>query len=99
MKVKYTNKFQQSLEDLYEHIGYTVRYEKGNFKSGYCILKNTSVVVINKYFTQEGKINCLIDILRQIPFEQSNLNEAQQKLYAGLMSLPSKNNLSTPSKD
>ncbi|EAY31451.1 hypothetical protein [Microscilla marina] len=99
MKVKYNNKFQQSLEDLFKNIGYMVRYEKGNFKSGYCILKNNSVVVINKYFTQEGKINCLIDILRQIPFDQCNLNEADQKLYEGLMSLPSKNNNSAVGKE
>lgn len=90
MKVKYTHKFQQSLEDLYKRIGYVVRYEKGNFKSGYCILKSHNVVVINKYFTTEGKINCLIDILKQIPFDQNMLEEADHKFYSDLISIPGK---------
>ena len=90
MKVRYTNKFQQSLEDLYKCIGYVVRYEKGNFKSGYCILKSNSVVVINKYFTTEGKINCLIDILKKIPFDQNMLEETDHKFYSDLISIPGK---------
>lgn len=88
MKVRYNNKFQQSLEDLFKQVGYIVRYEKGNFKSGYCILKSNNVVVVNKYFTTEGKINCLIDILKKIPFDQNELSEADHKFYTELTNLP-----------
>lgn len=91
MKIRYNNKFQQQLEDLYKRIGYVVRYEKGNFKSGYCILKSNKVVVVNKYFTIEGKINCLIDILKKIPFEFGELSEADQKFYTDLTTISSDN--------
>lgn len=91
MKIRYNSKFQQQLEDFYKRIGYVVRYEKGNFKSGYCILKSTKVVVVNKYFTIEGKINCLIDILKHVPFESGELPEADQKFYTELTTLSDNN--------
>jgi hypothetical protein len=61
-----------------------LRYEKGNFKSGYCILKDTRVVIINKYFTTEGKVNCLIDILRSVRMDISRLSEKNKKIHTEL---------------
>ena len=59
---------------------YILRYEKGNFKSGYCILRDTRVAIVNKYYTLEGKINCLIDIVRSIEIDPSKLSEKNRKL-------------------
>ena len=39
MLVKYTKHFQNKLEDLFAESDYILRYEKGNFKSGYCVIK------------------------------------------------------------
>ena len=61
-----------------------MRYEKGSFNSGYCILRNKKVAVVNKYYTTEGKINCLLEILRSIRVDVSALGEKNQKLYLGL---------------
>jgi hypothetical protein len=58
-----------------------LRYEKGNFKAGWCLLRNTKVVVVNKYFTTEGKINCLTEILRTIPLNTDGLADRSLKLY------------------
>jgi hypothetical protein len=63
---------------------YILRYEKGNFKSGYCILNETRVAIVNKYFSLEGKVNCLIDIIKSIEIDQSNLNKKNQKLFIEL---------------
>ena len=71
---------QTKLEDIFKALEYTVRYEKGNFKSGYCILQETKVVVINKFFSLEGKVNALSEILREIDTDDSLLDPAQQKL-------------------
>lgn len=60
---------------------YTVRYEKGNFNSGYCIVENKKIAVINKFFDVEGRINCLLDILQNLEFEQDQLSETSQKLF------------------
>ena len=66
MNIKLTKQFQKKLELLLESQGYKIRFEKGNFKSGYCIIRNNKVIIINKYFTVEGKINALIEIIESL---------------------------------
>lgn len=59
---------------------YTVRYEKGNFNSGYCIVENKKIAVINKFFDVEGRMNCLLDILQNLEIEEEKLSEPSIKL-------------------
>lgn len=80
MQIKYTKHFLNKIEDLFAESDYILRYEKGNFKSGYCILKETKVIVINKYYSLEGKINCLVDIIKKTELEQSGMSEKNIKL-------------------
>lgn len=84
MNIKYSKHFLNKLEDLMAETDYILRYEKGNFKSGYCILNDTRVAIVNKYYSQEGKINCLIDIIKSIDIDQSSLNKKNQKLFTEL---------------
>ena len=84
MAVKYSKQFLHKLEDLMAETDYILRYEKGNFKSGYCILNTKKVAIVNKYFSHEGKINCLIDILKSIDFDQNTLSEKHKNLYLEL---------------
>jgi hypothetical protein len=81
MAIKYSKQFLHKLEDLMAETDYILRYEKGNFKSGYCILNTKKVAIVNKYFTHEGKINCLIEIIKSIDVEKSELSEKNQNLY------------------
>lgn len=60
---------------------YILRYEKGNFHSGYCVLKDTKVAIVNKYYAIDGKINSLIDIIRSIELDVSKLSEKNEKLF------------------
>lgn len=60
---------------------YILRYEKGNFKSGYCILNENKIAVINKFFALEGKINSLLEILKSINVNPSKLSSSNRKLY------------------
>ena len=83
MSIKLTKQFQKKLELLLESQDYKIRFEKGNFKSGYCIIKNKKVAIINKYFTIEGKINALIEIINSINISREkclndNLNTLNQ---------------------
>lgn len=87
MQVKYTNHYLRKLEDLLNDSGYVLRYEKGNFKSGYCILRETYLVIVNKYYTLEGKINCLLEIIRQLDVDPEKLSSKQQKLLAELLEI------------
>jgi hypothetical protein len=75
MAVKYTKHFLDKLENLFSDSSYHLRYERGNFKSGYCLLKDTKVVIVNKYFPLEGKINALIDILIELDFSPTEFKD------------------------
>ncbi|MEQ8925024.1 MAG: hypothetical protein RLO81_04380 [Fulvivirga sp.] len=81
MSVKYSKHFLNKLEDLLAETDYILRYERGNFNSGWCILKDTKIIIVNKYFATDGKINCLLDILKSIEVDKSRLSEKNQKLY------------------
>ena len=82
----------KKLEDLYKETGYIVRYEKGNFNSGYCILEDKKVVVVNKYFQVEARINTLLDILFKVKINEEILEgenrEFYEKLKAKLLKKP-----------
>ncbi|MFM7428877.1 MAG: hypothetical protein KA713_11635 [Chryseotalea sp. WA131a] len=82
--IKYTNQFLTKLEDLIAESDYVLRYEKGNFKSGYCLLKEQKIMIINKFFTTEGKINAVLDILKNVELDGSKFTEKSQKLYEEL---------------
>jgi len=81
MAIKYTKRFLNKLEDLMAESPYHLRYEKGSFKSGYCILNDRKIAIINKYFTLEGKINCLIEIIQSIDLEAEQLSEKNKSLF------------------
>ena len=85
MEIKYTKQFLNKLEDLFSETDYHLRYERGSFNAGYCILRNTKVAVVNKYYTTEGKINCLLEILRSIQVEPDGLTDKNRKIYLSLL--------------
>ena len=57
MKLKFTPAFLEKLEKIISEAGYILRYERGTFQSGYCILESKKVVVLNKFLQTEGRIN------------------------------------------
>jgi len=84
--VKYTTQFLVKLEEIISESDYILRYEKGNFKSGYCVLKDQKIIIINKFYTMEGKINALLDIFKNVKFDTSRFTEKSLKLYEELTS-------------
>ena len=82
--IKYTTQFLTKLEELIAESDYVMRYEKGSFKSGYCLLKDQKIMIINKFFTTEGKINTLLEILRTVELDTSKFTEKSLKLYQEL---------------
>ncbi|MEB2781708.1 hypothetical protein U3A58_15020 [Algoriphagus sp. C2-6-M1] len=75
MAIKYTKHFLDKLENLFASSDYLLRYEKGNFKSGYCVLNDSKIVIVNKYFPLEGKINALIDILIELNLDPADFKD------------------------
>jgi hypothetical protein len=75
------------LEDVLEESGYVVRYERGTFQSGYCILEQKKVVVLNKFLMQESRINTLLELIPQVNINFDALTAGSQKLYEEVMAL------------
>jgi len=63
MSEKKTRYQLQKLVDRLKEFEYTVRFEKGNFKTGYCILEDRKVIVVNKFHDVEVRIDNLRMIL------------------------------------
>lgn len=78
---KYTANTLKKIEDIFFESGYVVRYEKGNFKPGYCILKDKKVAVVNKYFETEARINTLLEILPLIEVNEATLSEEAKAFF------------------
>ncbi|WP_317164327.1 hypothetical protein [Sphingobacterium sp. SGG-5] len=68
-----------------ENIGYKIRYEKGNFRTGACVLQHTKVIVVNKFSTLEIKINSLIQLIREFEINIKDLDEKQGQFYKSLL--------------
>lgn len=86
--MKYTNHNLKKIQGLLEELGYVVRYEKGNFQSGYCIVENRNIIIVNKFFDTEGRINVLLDILSNVGVDENTLTEASAKLFQKLITKP-----------
>lgn len=79
--MRYTQTTLDKLESIPEQAGYVLRYERGNFQSGYCILEAKRVVVLNKFLQTEGRINTLLDLIPQLDIDLNLLSEDGKKLY------------------
>ena len=79
--VKYSKHFLNKLEDLLSESDYVLRYEKGNFQSGYCVLNATKVIIVNKFYSLDGKINCLLEILKSVHLNTTGLSDKNKALF------------------
>ena len=70
----------EKLELLLKSAGYRVRYEKGNFKTGACMLLSSKVVVVNKFSNLESKIHALTELLRELDIDFNLLDDKQTAL-------------------
>ncbi|MCC6411416.1 MAG: hypothetical protein IT270_07135 [Saprospiraceae bacterium] len=78
--MRYTQTTLKKLEQLFDELDYAVRYEKGNFQSGYCLVESRKIAVVNKFFDTEGRINCLLDILSKMDVDTDLLSEKSRDL-------------------
>ena len=79
--MKFTQTTLDKIERILDESEYIVRYERGNFQSGYCILEERKVVVLNKFLQLEGRISTLIDIIPQLRILPESLTPEARKIY------------------
>jgi hypothetical protein len=85
--MKFTQGTLDKVEKVIEEGGYIIRYERGTFQSGYCILQAKKVVVLNKFLPTEGRINTLIDLLPLLNINIDILTHESQRKYEEFMAV------------
>ncbi|WP_243647803.1 hypothetical protein [Flaviaesturariibacter flavus] len=83
--MKYTQNTLDKIEGIAEESGYIVRYERGSFQSGFCILEDRKVVVLNKFLPLEGRINTMVDLIPQLKVDVDTLTPESKKWFAEIM--------------
>lgn len=78
MALSYTQHTLDKLEALLKSLGFKLRYEKGNFKTGACILQQSRVIIVNKFSNLENKVLALADLLQNTETDDSLLDEKQK---------------------
>ncbi|MFN6374064.1 MAG: hypothetical protein ACK4YD_02745 [Chitinophagia bacterium] len=91
MKLRFTPSTLEKIEKIIAEAGYILRYERGTFQSGYCILESKRVVVLNKFLQIEGRINTLIDLLLVLDIQADHISIESRKLYEELLAKPEVN--------
>ena len=79
--MKLTQTTLDKLEDILGESGYVTRYERGTFASGWCVLEQRRIVVLNKFLDTEGRINILMELIPQLTIDFDKLTHESQKLY------------------
>lgn len=79
--IKLTQHTLDKLEELFGQAGYTIRNEKGNFKSGSCLIETSKIIVLNKFSTVETKVAFLIESLPKVYVDETLLDEKNRKFF------------------
>jgi hypothetical protein len=77
----------EKIEIIFKELSYTIRYEKGNFNSGYCIVEEKNIVVINRFFDVEARCNVLLDILSTLSVTEELLTEKSFQFYSQILKI------------
>lgn len=83
--MKYNQTTLDKLGDILGESNYVVRYERGSFQSGWCLLEAKKIVVLNKFLNTEGRINTLLELIPQLQIDFDKLTHNSQKLYDEVM--------------
>lgn len=82
MKIK-EKEFEEIIQDLKSlalQLGAEVRFEKGDFKGGYCLLKENKVIVINKMMNLQRKVMILSAALKELGIDSIYLNPRMREI-------------------
>ncbi len=83
--LKYNKPFLDKLVAIINESGYKVRFEKGNFVSGYALVKEKKMVLINKFLSIETKVNTIMDIMFELQIDREKLSANSLNLFKQLI--------------
>jgi len=87
LTMKLTQTTLDKLEDILGESEFVVRYERGNFQSGWCLLEAKRIVVLNKFLNVEARINTLLELIPVLDIQFDKLTHDSQKLYTEVQKL------------
>ena len=82
---KYNKTSLQKLEAIIKDHDYSIIYEKGTFNSGYCIVEDRKVIVINRFFNTDGRVQILLEILINNLDIEDHLDEKSKQFVKYLL--------------
>ena len=80
IKEKEFEEIIQELKALATQLGASVRFEKGDFKGGYCLLKDSKVIVINKLANLQRKAMILSAALKELGIDEIYLTPRMREI-------------------
>ncbi|AFN75740.1 hypothetical protein MROS_2510 [Melioribacter roseus P3M-2] len=86
MKIK-EKEFENILQDLKQialQMGAKVRFERGDFKGGYCIMKEDKIIVINKLSPLQKKVLILSNALKELGVDEVYLTPRMREIIEQL---------------
>jgi len=66
----------QELQDVAAQLGVTIRYERGDFEGGYCILREQKILLVNRRLFPAKKASVLAMAMHEIGLEDMYLKPA-----------------------
>ena len=78
MALTFTQHTLDKLEQLLKALNYKVRYEKGNFKTGACVIESSRVIVVNRFSNLESKIIALAGLVQALETDEALLDDKQK---------------------
>ncbi len=85
--MRYNQATLNRIEKVLDESSYIVRYERGTFQSGYCILETRKVVVLNKFLDTEGRVGILLELIPQLKIDPQLLSQEARKMYEEIIEL------------
>jgi len=86
LKIK-EKEFELLINDLKEianKLGVVVRFEKGDFKGGYCVVKDKKIIIINKFASTQRKAAILTTALKELGIEDLYINPKLREIIEEL---------------
>ena len=80
LKEKEFEEIIQDLRSVASQLGASVRFEKGDFKGGYCLLKESKIIVINKNANLQKKAMILSAALKELGVDNIYINPKIREL-------------------
>jgi len=75
MKKRKPEAILEELEKFVRGLGITLRYERGDFEGGYCVLKEQGMIVINKLANTQKRISLLAQSIMEIGVDEKLMDE------------------------